>query len=102
METDGKTLPDISFNDIDFGSGIRQNDGMLSVLWPDGVCLKLQKDWAYSLTVERDGYIFTRQRFKKKDNQLLIWVERLAKDISNGRYKTKKSTVYKGLHRVGI
>ena len=43
METDGKTLPDISFNDIDFGSGIRQNDGMLSVLWPDGVCLKLQR-----------------------------------------------------------
>ena len=23
METDGKQLPDISFNDIDFGSGIK-------------------------------------------------------------------------------
>ena len=41
---------------------------MLSVLWPDGVCLKIQKDWVYSLTVERDGYIFTRQRFKRMIN----------------------------------
>ncbi|WP_416325919.1 DUF6678 family protein [[Eubacterium] hominis] len=91
METNGKTLPNTGFNDIDFGSGIRQNDGILSVYWPDGVRLKLQKDWMYLLTIERDGYIFTRQRFKKLDHQLLIWVERFAKDISAGRYKTKKT-----------
>lgn len=91
METDGTTIPDTSFNAVDFGSGKRQKDGILSVRWPDGVCLKIQKDWMYSLTIERDGYIFTRQRFKKNDKQLLIWVERMAKDISNGRYTTKKT-----------
>lgn len=91
METDGTTIPDTSFNAVDFGSGKRQKDGILSVRWPDGVCLKIQKDWIYSLTIERDGYIFTRQRFKKNDKQLLIWVERMAKDISNGRYTTKKT-----------
>ena len=51
METNGKTLPNTGFNDIDFGSGIRQNDGILSVYWPDGVRLKLQKDWMYLLTI---------------------------------------------------
>lgn len=89
METDGTTIPDTSFNAVDFGSGKRQKDGILSVRWR-WCMLKIQKDWMYSLTIERDGYIFTRQRFKKNDKQLLIWVERMAKDISNGRYTTKK------------
>lgn len=30
-KADRNRVADISFNDIDFGSGIRQNDGMLSV-----------------------------------------------------------------------
>lgn len=91
MINDSKTFADTRFKDIDFGSGIRQNDGMLTVRWIDGVYLKLRKTWAYSLTIERNGYIFRHQIFKKNDAQLLIWIERLARDISNGKYKTKKT-----------
>lgn len=91
MTNNREILPDTNFNDIDFGSGIRENDGILSVRWPDGVHLKLRKTWAYMLTIERDRYIFWHQIFKKNDTGLLIWVERLARDISNGRYTTKKT-----------
>lgn len=91
MTTDREILSDTSFNDIDFGSGIRQNDGMLTVRWPDGVSLKLQKNWAYHLIIERDGYIFKHQIFRQNNTQILIWIKRFAKDISNGKYKTKKT-----------
>lgn len=64
MTNDSKTFADTRFKDIDFGSGIRQNDGMLTVRWTDGVYLKLRKTWAYSLTIERNGYIFRHQIFR--------------------------------------
>lgn len=86
-----EALPDISFNEVDFGTGVRQTGSMLSVRWPDGVYLKVEKDWAYRLIIERDGYIFRRQIFKKNDTKLLTWVERMAEDISSGKYKTKKT-----------
>lgn len=79
------------FDELDFGCGEREIDKMLSVRWPDGVYLKLQYTWAYDLTIERDGYIFKHQMFKKNDAQLLLWIKRWAKDISSGRYKAKKT-----------
>lgn len=91
MAADSKTLEDKSFADVDFGNGVRQDDGILSVRWSDGVCLKLQKNWAYHLTIERDGYIFRHQIFRKNDAGLLTWIERCAKDISSGKYKAKKT-----------
>lgn len=91
MGIDITIMSDECFDEVDFGNGVRQVDGILSVRWPDGVCLKLQNSWAFHLTIERDGYIFKHQIFKKKDEQLLLCVKRWTKDISNGRYKTKKT-----------
>lgn len=91
MTTEQDAILDDSFHAMDFGSGIRQDDGLLSVRWPGGVCLKLQKNWAYHLMIVRDGYIFRHQILQKNDAQLLLWVERFAKDISDGKYKTKKT-----------
>ena len=79
------------FDEIDFGNGIRQTNDMLSVRWPTGVYLKLQYTWAYQLTIERDRYVFKRQVFKKIDEQLVLTVKRWAKDITDGKYKTKKT-----------
>lgn len=91
MEANSKTISNVCFDEVDFGVGIRENDGILSVRWPGGVYLKLKNTWAYHLTIERDGYIFKHQIFKKNDDQLLLWIERWAKDISNGRYSAKKT-----------
>lgn len=91
MGTDRTTISNVCFDEVDFGNGVRQTDGILSVRWSDGVYLKLQNSWAYHLTIERDKYIFKHQIFRKKDDQLLLCVKRWAKDISDGRYKTKKT-----------
>lgn len=91
MGADSLTMPDTFFDGVDFGSGVRQAGGILSVRWPGGVSLKLQSSWAYHLNIERDGCILKHQIFRKNDAQLLLWVKRWARDISDGRYNTKKT-----------
>lgn len=91
MGTGRTTVSDICLDEVDFGEGIKMPDGILSVRWPGGVCLKLRNSWAYHLTIERDGYIFMHQIFRKNEEQLLLWVKRWAKDISSGRYSSKKT-----------
>lgn len=81
----------ICFDEIDFGTGIRQTDGLLCVRWPNGIYLKLIKTWAYHLTIERDRYIFQHQIFRKNNTELLLWIERWSKDISSGKYNSKKT-----------
>lgn len=58
MGTGRTTVSDICLDEVDFGEGIKMPDGILSVRWPGGVCLKLRNSWAYHLTIERDGYIY--------------------------------------------
>lgn len=82
---------DICFDKIDFENGVRLNEGLLTVRWPNDIYLKLIKTWAYHLTIERDGNIFMHQIFKKSDERLIIWVQRWSKDISDGKYNTKKT-----------
>lgn len=82
---------DICFDEVDFGNGVRQSDELLSVRWPGGVYLKLRKTWTYHLSIERNDCMLRHQTFRKPDAQLLLWVKRWAKDISSGRYDTKKT-----------
>ncbi|WP_313076071.1 DUF6678 family protein [Lacrimispora sp.] len=91
METDRTNILNVCFDEVDFGNGVRQDNQILSVRWSDGVYLKIQNSWVYHVTIERDEYIFKHQIFRKEDDQLLLCLKRWAKDISDGRYKTKKT-----------
>lgn len=91
MVNDNTTMSDTFFAGVDFGNGIKQAEGILSVRWPDGVYLKVQKSWAYYLKIERNGCILMHQTFRKNDALLLLWVQRWAHDIADGRYKTKQT-----------
>lgn len=91
MDEAQRVLSGEQFDEVDFGNGIRMLEGILSVRWPGGVCLKLSYTWAYHLTIERDGSSFKHQIFRKEDNQILNYVKRWVKDICNGRYSRKKT-----------
>lgn len=91
MNKDQEILLDDYFDEVDFGNGIRQPEGIISVRWPNGVCLKLSYTWIYDLTIRRDKTTFRRQRFRTEDGEILRYVKRWAKDICDGRYDRKKT-----------